>query len=126
MEDDMSLSRLPKISLLAMSIYTHLGYATDLNLDFIQGTGIIPSILKSDYAYPQGQYSVDVFVNNEKTGTAELNITPADEKNNMLCFSPEWINSAGVMLDASKYDDVYNREKNCYELAKKKSYTGCF
>lgn len=119
MEDDMSLSRLPKISLLAMSIYTHLGYATDLNLDFIQGTGIIPSILKSDYAYPQGQYSVDVFVNNEKTGTAELNITPADEKNNMLCFSPEWINSAGVMLDASKYDDVYNREKNCYELAKK-------
>ncbi len=37
----------------------------------------------------------------------------------MLCFSPEWINSAGVMLDASKYDDVYNREKNCYELAKK-------
>ncbi len=33
----MSLSRLPKISLLAMSIYTHLGYATDLNLDFIQG-----------------------------------------------------------------------------------------
>ncbi|WP_103745823.1 FimD/PapC N-terminal domain-containing protein, partial [Escherichia coli] len=88
--------------------YTHLGYATDLNLDFIQGTSIIPSILKYDYAYPQGQYSVDVFVNNEKTGTAELNISQEDEKNNMLCFSPKWINSADIMLDTNKYDDVYN------------------
>ena len=61
----------------------------------------------------------------EKTGTAELNITPADEKNNMLCFSPEWINSAGVMLDASKYDDVYNREKTVMSWLKK-SYTGSF
>ena len=49
----MSLSRLPKISLLAMSIYTHLGYATDLNL-ILSGDWHNSSIQKSDYAYPQG------------------------------------------------------------------------
>ena len=115
----MELSRLPKYSLLALSIYAHLGYSEELNLDFIQGVSVIPSVLKSDSAFPRGQYSVDVFVNQEKTGSAELNISEADEKNNILCLAPDWINSAGIMLNREKFADVYNKEKKCYLLGKK-------
>ncbi|MGF6342607.1 outer membrane usher protein FimD/PapC [Citrobacter sp. 506] len=115
----MELSRLPKYSLLALSIYAHLGYSEELNLDFIQGVSVIPSVLKSDSAFPRGQYSVDVFVNQEKTGSAELNISEADEKNNILCLAPDWINSAGIMLNQEKFADVYNKEKKCYLLGKK-------
>lgn len=115
----MELSRLPKYSLLALSIYAHLGYSEELNLDFIQGVSVIPSVLKSDSAFPRGQYSVDVFVNQEKTGTAELNISEADEKNNILCLAPDWINSAGIMLNREEFADVYNKEKKCYLLSKK-------
>ncbi|EGT0678567.1 PefC/AfrB family outer membrane usher protein [Citrobacter braakii] len=115
----MELSRLPKYSLLALSIYAHLGYSEELNLDFIQGVSVIPSVLKSDSAFPRGQYSVDVFVNQEKTGTAELNISEADEKNNILCLAPDWINSAGIMLNREEFSDVYNKEKKCYLLSKK-------
>lgn len=115
----MELSRLPKYSLLALSIYAHLGYSEELNLDFIQGVSVIPSVLKSDSAFPRGQYSVDVFVNQEKTGSAELNISEADEKNNILCLAPDWINSAGIMLNREEFADVYNKEKKCYLLGKK-------
>lgn len=115
----MTLSRLPKFSLLALSIYTHFGYTTELNLDFVQGVNSVPSVLKSDSAFPRGQYSVDIFVNKEKTGNAELNISEADEKNNILCLTPDWLNSAGIMLSRDKFDDVYDKEKQCYLLGKK-------
>ena len=91
----MKQRRFFKLSLLALSIYSHFSVATELNLDFIQGTSVIPSILKTDTALPTGQYVVDVLVNNERTGRANLVITEADEKNNRLCLSPEWLDNAG-------------------------------
>ncbi|HAX5182066.1 TPA: PefC/AfrB family outer membrane usher protein, partial [Escherichia coli] len=105
-----------KLSLLALSIYSHFSVATELNLDFIQGTSLIPSILKTDTALPTGQYVVDVLVNSERTGRANLVITEEDEKNNRLCLSPEWLDNAGVMIKKDAYDDVFDKEKQCYVL----------
>lgn len=116
----MKLRRFPKISLLALSIwYSHFSLADELNLDFIQGVSVIPSILKNDANYPEGQYIVDVAVNKERTGRIDLNISKEDEQNNMLCFSPEWLEKAGVMLNTDAYQDVFDEGKGCYFLAKK-------
>ncbi len=116
----MKLKRFPKISLLALSIwYSHFSLADELNLDFIQGVSVIPSILKNDANYPEGQYIVDVAVNKERTGRIDLNISKEDEQNNMLCFSPEWLEKAGVMLNTDAYQDVFDEGKGCYFLAKK-------
>lgn len=114
----MKRRRLFKLSLLALSIYSHFSVATELNLDFIQGTTVIPSILKTDTALPAGQYVVDVLVNNVRTGRANLVITEADERNNRLCLSPEWLDNAGVMMKQDAYDDVFDKEKQCYVLTR--------
>ncbi|HDP4934463.1 TPA: PefC/AfrB family outer membrane usher protein [Escherichia coli] len=105
-----------KISLLALSIYSHFSVATELNLDFIQGVSVIPSILKTDSTLPAGQYIIDVLVNNERKGRANLVITEEDERNNYLCFSSEWLDSAGVLMKKDNYEDVFDREKQCYAL----------
>ncbi|MEB7364942.1 PefC/AfrB family outer membrane usher protein [Escherichia coli] len=116
----MKLKRLPKISLLALSIwYSHFSLADELNLDFIQGVSVIPSILKNDANYPEGQYIVDVAVNKERTGRTDLNISKEDEQHNMLCFTPEWLEKAGVLLNTDAYQDVFDEGKGCYFLAKK-------
>ncbi|EFJ2779251.1 PefC/AfrB family outer membrane usher protein [Escherichia coli] len=116
----MKFKKFPKISLLTLSIwYSHFSLAEELNLDFIQGVSVIPSILESDTNYPEGQYIVDVTVNKERTGRLELNISKEDEKNNMLCLHPEWLEKAGVMLKMDAYQDVFDEGKGCYVLAKK-------
>lgn len=51
----MKQRRLFKLSLLALSMYSHFSVSTELNLDFIQGTSVIPSILKTDTTLPAGQ-----------------------------------------------------------------------
>lgn len=114
----METRRLFRLSLLALSIYSHFSAATELNLDFIQGTSTIPSILKNDSAYPSGQYIVDVLVNNERTGRVSLVITEEDEKNNRLCLSPEWFDNAGMMMKKDAYNDIFDKEKQCYVLAR--------
>ncbi|EFF2502146.1 outer membrane usher protein PefC, partial [Escherichia coli] len=81
----MKQCRIFKLSLLALSIYSHFSVATELNLDFIQGTSVIPSILKANTVLPAGHYIVDVVVNNERSGRTNLVITSEDEKNNSLC-----------------------------------------
>lgn len=105
-----------KLSLVTLSVYSYCSIAAELNLDFVQGTSVIPSILKTDAALPAGQYVVDVLVNNERTGRANIVITEEDEKNNRLCLSPEWLDNAGVMMKKDVYDDVFDKEKQCYVL----------
>ncbi|WP_137652011.1 PefC/AfrB family outer membrane usher protein [Escherichia albertii] len=114
----MKQRRLFKLSLLALSIYSHFSIATELNLDFIHGASFIPSILKTDTTLPAGQYAVDVLVNNERTGRVNLIITEEDEKNNRLCLSPEWLNNAGVIMRKESYDNVLDKEKQCYVLTR--------
>ncbi|HAU9271844.1 TPA: PefC/AfrB family outer membrane usher protein [Escherichia coli] len=114
----MNQRRFFKLSLLALSIYSHFSVATELNLDFIQGTSVIPSILKTDATLPAGQYFVDVLVNNERTGRVNIVITEEDEKNNRLCLTPEWLDNAGVMIKKNAYDDSFDKEKQCYVLTR--------
>ncbi|ONG16597.1 fimbrial protein [Escherichia coli] len=99
----MKQRRLFKLSLLALSMYSHFSVSTELNLDFIQGTSVIPSILKTDTTLPAGQYVVDVLVNNERTKRANLVITEEDETNDSLCLTPEWLDNAGVMMKKNAY-----------------------
>ncbi len=110
--------RFPKLSLLTLSIYSHFGFTTELNLDFIQGTTVIPSILSVDSAYPKGQYLVDVTVNGERTGKTNLSILDEDEKNNFLCLSSEWLKKAGVNLNTDAYENVFDKRRECYALTK--------
>ncbi|EFB3305906.1 fimbria/pilus outer membrane usher protein [Escherichia coli] len=114
----MKQRRLFKLSLLALSMYSHFSVSTELNLDFIQGTSVIPSILKTDTTLPAGQYVVDVLVNNERTKRANLVITEEDETNDSLCLTPEWLDNAGVMMKKNAYDDVFDKEKQCYVLTR--------
>lgn len=107
-----------KLSLLALSIYSDISVATEPNLNFIKGTSAILSILETDTALPAGQYVIDVFVNNERTGRTDLVITEEDEKNNHLCFSPEWLDKAGVTINDVPYQAVFDDGKGCYVLAK--------
>ncbi|EET4566659.1 PefC/AfrB family outer membrane usher protein [Escherichia coli] len=113
----MKSKRFPRVSLLALCIwYSCFSFADELNFDFIQGVSVIPSILKSDANYPEGEYVVDVIVNKERMGHIGLKISKEDEKNNMLCFSPKWLDNAGVMMKKDAYDDVFDEEKQCYVL----------
>ncbi|ENA9835968.1 PefC/AfrB family outer membrane usher protein [Escherichia coli] len=105
-----------KLSLLALSICSHFCVATELNLDFIQGTSVVPSILKTNSAFPAGQYIVDVVVNNERTGRANLIISGEDEQNNNLCLTSEWLDNAGVMMKKDAYINAFNKERQCYIL----------
>lgn len=114
----MKQRRLFKLSLLALSMYSHFSVSTELNLDFIQGTSVIPSILKTDTTLPAGQYVVDVLVNNERTKRANLVITEEDETNDSLCLTPEWLDNAGVMMKKNAYDGVFDKEKQCYVLTR--------
>ncbi|EAB8636066.1 outer membrane usher protein PefC [Salmonella enterica subsp. enterica] len=115
----MTSLRLPKLSLLALSIYSSFSFAAELNLDFVQGTSVIPSILRVDSVYPKGQYFADVVVNGERTGRMNLAISDEEEKNNLLCLSSEWLRNAGVRLNTGMYDDVFDNKKQCYALSKK-------
>ncbi|HDI6039957.1 TPA: outer membrane usher protein PefC, partial [Escherichia coli] len=112
------LLRVSKLSLLTLGIYSHFGIASELNLDFVQGADTAPSIFKTDSSYPKGQYLVDVTVNKESVGKAQLAISGDEEKNNTLCLSPEWLKTAGVMIKPDAYKDVLDQNKQCYELSK--------
>ncbi|HAW2552710.1 TPA: PefC/AfrB family outer membrane usher protein [Escherichia coli] len=110
--------RLSKLSLLTLSIYSHYGLGAELNLDFIQGNTVVPSVLSMDSSYPEGAYSVDVTVNGERAGRTNIFISNEEEKNNHLCLSPEWLKNAGVMLNIDEYQDTFDNERQCYVLTK--------
>lgn len=115
----MKTKRFPRLSLLAICVYSGLGHATEFNLDFVQNTNVMPSILTVNSDFPKGQYISDIIVNGERTGHTNLTITDAEEKENMLCLSSDWLKDAGVALAPGVYDDVFDESRNCYSLGKK-------
>jgi len=110
-------SRLAALSLLSLCLYRENSVATELNLDFLQGTTTVPEILKTSTQYPQGQYWVDVIVNNKNSGRTVLTISAQEQKNNQLCFSAQWLINAGVLVDRQKYRKTYDEENDCYALS---------
>ncbi|EFN6235602.1 PefC/AfrB family outer membrane usher protein [Escherichia coli] len=97
---------------------SHADDDTELNTAFLQGTRVVPSVLKPGMTLPAGQYYVDVLVNNENTGKARLTITPEEEQAGMLCLSPEWLKSANVPIRLDGYASEYNEKAGCYQLAR--------
>ncbi|WP_395224413.1 outer membrane usher protein PefC [Salmonella sp. SKLX087901] len=113
--------RVFKLSALSLALFSHLSFAStdsELNLDFLQGMGAIPSVLKSGSDFPAGQYYVDVIVNQENVGKARLSITPQEESANTLCLSPEWLKAAGVPVRLEGYASTLDAAKQCYVLSR--------
>ncbi len=108
--------RLFKLSALSVAIFNSVAAAaaTELNLDFLQGTKTTPSILTTGSRYPAGEYYVDVLVNDESVGKAALIISNEDEKNNTLCLSEKWLKDTGVRLRFSDYQSAFDKIKGCY------------
>ena len=108
--------RLFKLSALSVAIFNSVAAAaaTELNLDFLQGTKTTPSILTTGSRYPAGEYYVDVLVNDESVGKAALIISNEDEKNNTLCLSEKWLKDTGVRLRFSDYQSAFDKIKECY------------
>ncbi|MDQ4429065.1 fimbria/pilus outer membrane usher protein [Yokenella regensburgei] len=111
----------PALSFLALSIYSSLGYATEINTAFLQGTTEVPSVLKDGVKYPAGQYYVDVMLNGSRTGRMSLTVSPEDEKSGQLCLSPEWLQNAGIFFLSEPYEQTFDKVRGCYALGRKES-----
>lgn len=110
----------PKISFLALCVYSSFAASEEFNLDFIQGSQVVPSILKNDSAYPAGQYSVEVVVNKDNTDKKmPLTITDEAESKGELCFSSQWLAEAGVLVNTDAFNDTFDKTAQCYVLSKK-------
>lgn len=109
------------LSLLTLSIYSSLGYATEINTAFLQGTTEVPSVLKDGVKYPAGQYYVDVMLNGSRIGRMPLTVSPDDEKSGQLCLSPEWLQNAGIFFLSEPYEQTFDQVRGCYALARKES-----
>lgn len=123
----MSCQKIFKLSALTLALFsgftcasTDAGNAddTELNMNFLQGTRVIPSVLKKGVIFPAGQYQVDVVVNNENQGKAQLTISPEEEKSGLLCLSSAWLNAAGVPLRLDSYASEFDEVRGCYVLSK--------
>ncbi|CNI52217.1 outer membrane usher protein [Yersinia similis] len=106
------------LSVLSLALFSRFSFASELNLDFLQGTSVTPSILNTASRYPVGQYYIDVIVNKENIGKAQLNISPEEDKADVLCLSPAWLKAAGVPVRLDNYTSELNASKQCYELSK--------
>lgn len=113
----LSLALISQYSIASESV-SQANDSTELNMAFLQGTQVIPSVLKPGLTLPVGQYYVDVLVNNEGKGKALLTITPEEELAGMLCLSPEWLKSADVPILLDRYASEYNEKADCYQLAR--------
>ncbi len=113
-------SRTFTLSALSLALFSHFSSAADseLNLDFLQGINMTPSVLKSGTHYPAGQYYVDVIVNKENLGKAQLTISPDEDAANALCLSPEWLQAVGVPIRLDGYADTLDATRQCYVLSK--------
>ncbi|HAM3643304.1 TPA: PefC/AfrB family outer membrane usher protein [Escherichia coli] len=116
-----------KLSALTLALFAHYSVAseimpgaedTELNIGFLQGTSVVPSVLKSGMNFPAGQYYIDVVVNNDNIGKAPLTISAEEEQAGVLCLSPEWLKAVGVPVRLDNYITEYNKRKNCYQLAR--------
>lgn len=110
--------RLSALSLALFSSFSFAAGEAELNLNFLRGVTSAPSILKSNSAYPAGQYMVDVIVNQDSTGKMPLTISQLEDENNALCLSAEWLKKAEIPLRLDGYAKTFNADRQCYILTK--------
>ncbi|WP_422528814.1 PefC/AfrB family outer membrane usher protein [Serratia fonticola] len=111
----------PALPLSALSIFSSLGYADEINTAFMQGMTEVPSILRDEVRYPAGQYYVDVMLNGSRTGRLALSVGTDDEKNNHLCLTPEWLKSASIFFLPEAYAKTFDKVRGCYVLSRKEN-----
>lgn len=113
-----NMFRLSALSLALFSSFSFAAGDSELNLNFLHGVTSAPSVLKTNSAYPAGQYMVDVIVNQENTGKVPLTISQQDDKDNALCLTAEWLKNAEIPLRLDGYADTFNASRQCYVLTK--------
>lgn len=124
-----SCQQIFKLSALSLALFSGGAYAsqssdvgmtddTELNMNFLQGTRVVPSVLKKGVVFPAGQYQVDVVVNNDNLGKTYLTISPEEEKSSQLCLSPEWLKEARIPLRLDSYAPEFDKGRGCYVLGK--------
>lgn len=111
----------PALSLLALSIFSSLGYASEINTAFMQGMTEVPSILKDGVRYPAGQYYVDVMLNGSRTARMALTVSTDDENADHLCLTPEWLQSASIFFRPEAYAKTFDKVRGCYALGRKEN-----
>ncbi len=111
----------PKLSLLALSLYSHYSLGTEFNTSFLINTQEVPSLFNENIDFPSGEYLVDVQVNGDRVGKNQLLISREDEERGLLCLSPAWLKESGVRYRPESYAEVYDKERNCYNLANEES-----
>ncbi|HGG6426844.1 TPA: PefC/AfrB family outer membrane usher protein [Salmonella enterica subsp. enterica serovar Kottbus] len=93
---------------------------SDLNLEFLQGVKTVPAVLQNGKYFPAGYYFVDVRLNKEKIARTDLTVTPQDEKDNILCLSPQWLKDAGIFVNEEHYRPYFDTARQCYVLSQDK------
>ncbi|EDV7203289.1 PefC/AfrB family outer membrane usher protein [Salmonella enterica subsp. enterica serovar Bredeney] len=106
-----------RFSLFFLSIYAGLSQASELNMQFLRNVSGVPGVLKSGVDYPSGEYYVDVRVNGADVGRMPLIISQTEEAESVLCFTPEWLRTAGIFFKTESYQQAFDTVRGCYALA---------
>ncbi|HGE5896300.1 TPA: PefC/AfrB family outer membrane usher protein [Escherichia coli] len=116
----MWMNKVSVMAFLSLSVASSFAVASDpeLNLDFLQGVKDVPAVLLDGKNFPAGDYLVDLYLNEEKTGRARLRISAKEESDNMLCLKPEWLKDSGIFFDNEHYEKYFDAERQCYLLGK--------
>ncbi|EGV3243058.1 PefC/AfrB family outer membrane usher protein [Salmonella enterica] len=105
-----------RFSVFFFCIYAGFSQATELNTQFLRNVSGVPSVLKSDVNYPSGEYFVDVKINGAGVGRMPLTISQKEEVEGLLCFSPEWLRTAGVFFKKESFQQTFDTVRACYRL----------
>ncbi|EKF7498685.1 fimbria/pilus outer membrane usher protein, partial [Escherichia coli] len=68
-----------------------------------------------------GNYTLEVKINDEFIGRANLDVTQDDKEH--FCLKDEWLSDLGVFINKDFYKEHYNTERACYEIGKEKNST---
>ena len=112
------LTMLPSVALfISIMLVSFKGMASDeLDMSFMQGGSQfeIRELLNGNIM--PGKYLVDLVLNGDSFGRHVLNVTK-EEKDN-LCFSDDWLKSAGVFLSKEYFKSSHDDARQCYILNK--------
>lgn len=108
-----------KIAILSFSLFLHteICVSSELNLEFLHGIDIAPSVLSSNKEFPSGKYYVDIFFNNKKVGR-ELLIIEENDENVGPCIKSEWLQKFNTKINEDKYTAFFDSTGLCYRLGR--------
>ncbi|ECG8656200.1 PefC/AfrB family outer membrane usher protein [Salmonella enterica subsp. diarizonae] len=120
--------QLLKVSLLCLLSNNSSASEEELNMQFIkhifglQRQGV--EVFFNGSTVLPGNYILDVRLNNEFIGRADLDVSQDD--NDAFCLKDEWLSELGVVINKDFYKDHYNIKRACYEIGKEKNSIASF